>query len=124
MEDSLPVSVHSIHTPAQINRALDPTKATILEDSYPWCAHHWTGVRKENWYLCLLGVDPSHQGHGYGRELVAWGIQQADAENVHASVTSSEGNENFYLRCGFDEIVGNACLGEGNPLKEVGSRAS
>jgi hypothetical protein len=50
------------------------------------------------------------------------GIRNADAENVHASVTSSEGNEKFYLRCGFDEVVGNACLGDGNPLKEAGAR--
>lgn len=62
---------------------------------------------------------PDYQGQGYGRELVKWGLQRAEEENVHGSVMASEGNDNFYLRCGFDEIVGNACEGEGNPLNGV-----
>ena len=38
---------------------------------------------------------------------------------VYASVMSSEGNEGFYLRSGFDEIVGWATEGEENPLRDV-----
>ncbi|KAF2122187.1 acyl-CoA N-acyltransferase [Lophiotrema nucula] len=98
------------------NRALDPTKANILSRSMPFCAHHWAGERSDNWYLSLLAVHPDYQGQGFGRELVAWGIREADAEGVHASVLSSEGNDKFYLTCGFEEVVGNACTGEGNPL--------
>ena len=50
---------------------------------------------------------------------MAWGIEQADRENVHASVMSSDGNETFYLESGFDEIVGIATEGEGNPLNGI-----
>jgi predicted N-acetyltransferase YhbS len=75
--------------------------------------------RAENWYLALLAVHPAYQGHGFGRELVEWGIRAADEERVCASVLSSEGNDDFYLKCGFDERVGNATEGEGNPLRGV-----
>jgi len=33
---------------------------------------------------------------------------------------ASKGNERFYLRCGYDEIIGNCTEGEGNPLKNAG----
>lgn len=36
-----------------------------------------------------------------------------------ASVTASEGNDTFYLRCGFDEVIGDSTEGEGNPLNGV-----
>lgn len=62
-------------------------------------------------------MNPSFQKRGFGYDLVGWGLQRAREENVHASVTASEGNVNFYLRCGFDEVVGNCTQGEGNPLR-------
>lgn len=64
-------------------------------------------------------MHPDYQGKGFGRELVEWGLQQAEKENVHASVMSSEGNDAFYLRSGFEQVVGNATEGEGNPLAGV-----
>jgi predicted N-acetyltransferase YhbS len=85
----------------------------------PYSAHHWSGPRAENWYLDILAVHPDYQGQGFGKELVEWGIKEADKEGVCASVTSSEGNENFYLRAGFEEVVGNATEGQGNPLAGV-----
>jgi len=85
----------------------------------PYSAHHWSGPRAENWYLSLLAVHPDYQGQGFGKKLVEWGIKEADREGVCASVMSSEGNDEFYLRCGFEEIAGNATTGEGNPLAGV-----
>ena len=102
------------------NRALDPSKVDILRDSEKFFKHHWAGERQENWYLELLAVDPEFQGKGFGQELVEWGIKQAESENVHASVISSDGNDTFYLKCGFEEVVGNATDGEGNPLGVAG----
>ncbi|KAH7351398.1 acyl-CoA N-acyltransferase [Pyrenochaeta sp. MPI-SDFR-AT-0127] len=102
--------------PSTINRAIDPSKRTILQDSFPYYSHHWHGSRSNNWYLTLCGIHPDYQGQGFGRELVTWGLSKAREENVHASVASSLGNDDFYLRCGFDEVVGNCTEGEGNPL--------
>lgn len=101
------------------NRALDPTKRNVLEESMPYSEHLWTGARANNWYLSLCGTHTDYQGKGIGRELVAWGLDRARKENVHASVISSAGNDAFYLRCGFDEVVGNATTGEGNPISGV-----
>ncbi|KAH7128599.1 hypothetical protein B0J11DRAFT_525333 [Dendryphion nanum] len=102
------------------NRALDPTKTTILQHAMPFSAHHWSCDRQENWYLALCAVHPDHQGQGFGRQLVEWGLREAEKENVHASVMSSDGKTEFYLRCGFQEVVGNANEGEGNPLVKEG----
>ena len=90
-----------------------------MKDSAPYYSHHWDGARKVNWYLSLCGVHPDYQGRGFGRELVLWGLNQAKEENVHASVVSSHGNVDFYLRCGFDAVVANCTEGEGNPLNGV-----
>ncbi|KAF2849725.1 hypothetical protein T440DRAFT_355844, partial [Plenodomus tracheiphilus IPT5] len=101
------------------NRALDPAKRNVLDASMPFSAHLWSGERANNWYLSLCGIHPDYQGKGVGRELVAWGLEKARQEGVHASVIASEGNDTFYLRCGFDEVVGDATSGEGNPLLGV-----
>ncbi|KAF1912972.1 acyl-CoA N-acyltransferase [Ampelomyces quisqualis] len=106
------------------NRAIDASKATILADSYPFFKHHWEGTthglpRANNWHLALCCIDPGYQKRGVGQQLVHWGLERARAENVHASVITSHSNESFYLRCGFDEIVGTCSEGEGNPLREA-----
>jgi GNAT superfamily N-acetyltransferase len=107
------------------NRAIDPTKRTILQDAYPYFKHHWDATtndipRSQNWYLNLCAIDPAFQKRGIGQHLVAWGLERARQENVHASTISSFQNERFYLRCGFDNIVGNCCEGENNPLRIAG----
>lgn len=98
------------------NRAADPTKTYILQESFPLFSHHWSGSRQQNWYLSTLATHPDFQGQGIGKELVKWGIDEADKENVCASVISSDGNEGFYGQSGFIE-VGRANVGR---LKENG----
>ncbi|KAF2818861.1 acyl-CoA N-acyltransferase [Ophiobolus disseminans] len=109
------------------NRAMDPTRASILQDSEPYFKHFWNATtngvpRLENWYLHLCCIHPSHQKRGYGQQLVSWGLERARNEGVHASVMASDGADAFYLRYGFDECVGNCCQGEGNPLGVAGVR--
>ncbi|KFY43565.1 hypothetical protein V494_01917 [Pseudogymnoascus sp. VKM F-4513 (FW-928)] len=98
------------------NRAADPTKASVLQDSFPFFSHHWSGSRQQNWYLAMLATHPDFQGKGIAKELVKWGIDEAEKENVCASLISSHGNEAFYAKSGFVE-VGRANVG---PLKENG----
>jgi GNAT superfamily N-acetyltransferase len=107
------------------NRAIEPSRSTLLADTAPFFKHHWQGTtnglpRENNWYLDLCCVDPAYQKRGLGQPLVHWGLERARAEHVHASVTTSFANETFYLRCGFDEIVGNCSDGEGNPMRAAG----
>jgi GNAT superfamily N-acetyltransferase len=100
------------------NRALDPSKKIILTESAPYTKHYWDGPSETNWYLSLCCVDPAVKGRGAGRLLVRWGLDRAEEEGVRASVMASDGSDGFYLRCGFDEVVGNASEGEGNPLQK------
>ena len=101
------------------NRAANSVNITAYERAIPFFKHHWTGSRADVWNLDVLGVDPNHQKQGHGRYLVAWGLEQAAREGIAASVVSSAGNEQFYMNCGFEVVVGNVTEGEGNPLSGV-----
>ncbi|KAH6870175.1 acyl-CoA N-acyltransferase [Alternaria rosae] len=106
--------------PSALNRALDPSKKTILIEAGPFTKHYWAGPCATNWYLSLCCVDPDVKGRGAGRLLVRWGLDRAEGEGIRASVMASEGSDAFYLKCGFDEVVGNASEGEGNLLRKEG----
>jgi len=106
--------------PSTHNRALDPSKKGILAQAAPFTKHYWAGPCATNWYLSLCCVDPDFKGRGVGRLLVRWGLDRAEEEGIRASVMASEGSDGFYLKCGFDEVVGNASEGEGNPLRKEG----
>jgi ribosomal protein S18 acetylase RimI-like enzyme len=68
------------------NRAADPTKTHMFEESWPFIKHLWTGDRANCWDLHLLAVHPSYGGLGIGKQLVKWGLRQAEEEGVSASV--------------------------------------
>ena len=99
------------------NRAADPSLPDIYSTIKPLLAISRSGSRSTGWYLNCLAVDPVYEKQGHGRVLVAWGIDQATKDKIAASVTSGEGRDNFYRRCGFDIEVGRVTDGEGNPLK-------
>lgn len=107
---------HRIFSYGYPNRAADPTMHEVLSQAMSYSKHLWSGRRDTGWYLNFLAVDPAYQNRGYGRALVAWGIEQAQKENVPASVISGTGKDTFYQRCGFDLLVGRVTDGEGNPL--------
>lgn len=104
--------------PSTKNRALDPSKKTILQESAPYTKHYWAGDNATNWYLSLCCVDPDVKGQGVGRLLVQWGLKRAQDERIKASVISSDGSDAFYIKCGFDEVIGNANEGDENPLRK------
>ncbi|EXJ73241.1 uncharacterized protein A1O5_03001 [Cladophialophora psammophila CBS 110553] len=102
------------------NRAASRKDEFIVERSYNYLDHIWTGQRSECWYLECLAVHPDYQKQGQGRALVMMGLWQAQREGVACSVIAADGKEKFYQACGFDVgPVGRSGEGEGNPLKEV-----
>ena len=103
------------------DRAGDPTKFDVLERSGPFTDHYWkTPERLENWYLGLLGTGPEYQGHGYGKELLKWGLDKAREEGICVSLVSADGKDGFYKYHGVTEEVGWANEGgEENPLRHV-----
>ncbi|KAJ4248404.1 hypothetical protein NW762_012741 [Fusarium torreyae] len=108
-----------IHAWVWPSRATDPKEEDIVERGYPYFEDIWSGERGESWYLEGLAVRPDFQGKGVGRQLVKWGLEQAQAEGVCASVVCALGTDEFYAKCGFDEQYGRAGQGEGNPLADV-----
>ena len=102
------------------NRAASKEDEFIVERSYSFLDHAWTGGRSESWYLECLAVHPDYQKRGQGRVLANWGLKQAREEGISCSVISADGKERFYQACGFDVgPVARAGEGEGNPLREV-----
>ncbi|RGP73715.1 hypothetical protein FLONG3_6263 [Fusarium longipes] len=113
---SLAMGIHARIWP---NRAADPDNEDVIERSYPYFEHIWSGKRAESWYLAAVAVHPDFHGKGVGKKLVQWGIEQAQAEGVCASLIAAHGTDEFYKKCGFDEQFGRAGEAEGNPLAGI-----
>ena len=64
-----------------------------------------------HWYLPLTGVDPMHQGDGYGSALLAHALTACDRERKLAFLESTnQRNVPFYQRHGF-EVLGTVQVG-------------
>ncbi|GGE32306.1 N-acetyltransferase [Agaricicola taiwanensis] len=58
-----------------------------------------------HWYLPVIGVDPAHQGKGYGDALMAYALVQCDRDHVPAYLESSNPrNISLYRRHGFEPL--------------------
>ena len=69
-----------------------------------------------HWYLPLIGVDPAHQGQGYGAALMTYALQQCDREHSPAYLESTNPrNISLYERHGF-EVLGTIQVGASPPL--------
>ncbi|KAH0285564.1 hypothetical protein M436DRAFT_37431 [Aureobasidium namibiae CBS 147.97] len=112
---------NSLSTLFHPNRAADPSQLDVLERAGPFTEHYWkVPERLENWYLALLGTGPEYQGHGFGKELLKWGIERAEEEGICVSLVSANNKDGFYKRYGVDQEVGWASEGgEDNPLHDI-----
>ena len=64
--------------------------------------HH---PREPHWYLPLIGVDPAHQGKGYGDALMANALERCDRDRAPAYLESTNPrNISLYRRHGFEPI--------------------
>jgi ribosomal protein S18 acetylase RimI-like enzyme len=69
-----------------------------------------------HWYLPLIGVDPAHQGKGYGSALMTYALQQCDRDHAPAYLESTNPrNISLYRRHGF-EVLGTIQVGGSPPL--------
>jgi GNAT superfamily N-acetyltransferase len=69
-----------------------------------------------HWYLPLIGVDPAHQGQGYGDTLMTHALAQTDRDRLPAYLEStSPRNISLYRRHGF-EALGRIQVGTSPPL--------
>jgi ribosomal protein S18 acetylase RimI-like enzyme len=60
---------------------------------------------RKHWYLEAVGVEPDHEGAGFGSALVRAGMERADTDKVPVYLeTETEGNVAFYEHLGFDVV--------------------
>lgn len=79
-----------------------------------------------HWYLPLIGVDPFHQGKGYGSALMQHALAVVDRDNMPAYLEStSPSSVPLYERHGF-KVLGTIQVGTSPPifpmLREPGGR--
>lgn len=60
----------------------------------------------DHWYLQTLGIEPTHQGKGYGSLLMEYMLEKIDNSNPLPVFleTSTEINVKFYKRFGFEVV--------------------
>jgi ribosomal protein S18 acetylase RimI-like enzyme len=59
--------------------------------------------KRRHWYLWVLGVQPDRQGQGFGGQLMAPILSQADRDGLPCYLeTESERNVAFYRKHGFE----------------------
>jgi ribosomal protein S18 acetylase RimI-like enzyme len=69
-----------------------------------------------HWYLAMIGVDPAHQGRGYGSALLRHTLLQCDKDHVAAYLESSNpANVPLYERHGF-VVLGTIQVGSSPPI--------
>jgi ribosomal protein S18 acetylase RimI-like enzyme len=72
--------------------------------------------REPHWYLPLIGVDPLHQGKGYGAALMQHALIPCDRDHTLAYLESSNPkNIPLYERHGF-ELLGTIQVGASPPI--------
>lgn len=63
-------------------------------------------VNFPHWYLAIIGVDPIHQGKGYGSKLLRVRLAEINEQNLPCYLhTENERNVKFYEHFGF-ELIG------------------
>lgn len=69
-----------------------------------------------HWYLPLIGVDPAHQGKGYGGALLTHALERCDRDRTLAYLESTNPrNITLYLRHGF-KALGQIQVGTSPPM--------
>jgi ribosomal protein S18 acetylase RimI-like enzyme len=72
--------------------------------------------REPHWYLPMIGVDPPHQGRGYGSALLSYALERCDREQCLAYLESTNPrNIPLYQRHGF-KVLGTIQAGSSPPM--------
>ncbi|MGI9585228.1 MAG: GNAT family N-acetyltransferase [Acidimicrobiia bacterium] len=70
-----------------------------------------------HWYLEAIGVEPRHQGAGFGTALVRAGLQRADHDRTSVYLeTETEGNVGYYEHLGFEVVDCSVAVGLDLPI--------
>jgi ribosomal protein S18 acetylase RimI-like enzyme len=99
---------------AIIGRSLDEAMARDVGAMFEAMAKYHP--QEPHWYLPLIGVDPAHQGKGYGAALLAPALAECDRSSTLAYLESTNPrNVSLYRRHGF-EVLGTIQVGSSPPM--------
>jgi GNAT superfamily N-acetyltransferase len=94
--------------------ALDKVEAAVGSDAWGRFSRvmklveqvHRAAMPGPHWYLPLIGVDPSRQGHGVGARLLQAMLSRVDVEGLPCYLeTFQPTNIRFYQQNGFEIVV-------------------
>ena len=112
----LPPGVHVDEAPlvALIEESVDDSKrATAFALFEQMASHH---PAEPHWYLPLIGVTPSEQGHGYGSMLLDAALARCDEDGLAAYLEATTTRSvPLYRRHGF-EVVAELHVGSAPPI--------
>ena len=78
---------------------------------------HHRDMSEAHWYTMVVGVDPSYQGRGIGRALLAPILARADADALPCYLeTAQPSNVSFYQHLGFRVLVNAVEPSSGLPM--------
>ncbi|MCE7741607.1 MAG: GNAT family N-acetyltransferase [Candidatus Heimdallarchaeota archaeon] len=84
-------------------RKLSPRKIQEITDNI--LQIHKEMMKEPHWYLANIGVDPDHQGKGYGSKLIKPMLERIEKERYSVFLeTNLEGNVGLYEHLGFELI--------------------
>lgn len=84
-------------------RKLSPRKIEKITDNI--IRIHKELMKEPHWYLACIGVDPDHQGKGYGSKLIKPMLKRIEKEGYPVFLeTNFEGNVGLYEHLGFELI--------------------
>lgn len=101
-----------------VGRIVDDSVAgTVRDDLYAVLEQMATfHPREPHWYLPMIGVDPPHQGRGYGSALLSYALERCDREQCLAYLESTNPrNIPLYQRHGF-KVLGTIQAGSSPPM--------
>ncbi len=84
-------------------RKLPPRKIQEITDYI--LQSHKELMKEPHWYLANIGVDPDHQGKGYGSKLIKPMLERIEKEGYSVFLeTNFEGNVSLYEHLGFELV--------------------
>ncbi|KFY84573.1 hypothetical protein V500_09199 [Pseudogymnoascus sp. VKM F-4518 (FW-2643)] len=105
-QEKLDAPIQGVTSPSGVQSTTqDPARALgglMGKETVKWEDKYLRG--KKCLVLQALVTDPSCQGRGFGTQLIHWGTDKADAEDLQCWAHASPSGHSLYTRAGFEEV--------------------
>ncbi|KAL7007011.1 hypothetical protein EMMF5_003237 [Cystobasidiomycetes sp. EMM_F5] len=83
-----------------------------LQAEFKRATHSIKDKRRGYWSLDYLAVLPTHHRRGIGGQLLEWGLEQADADDLSVYLSASPQGVGMYTKHGFVALKDKVCFAE------------